>query len=157
MKGSPCPWLDIYTKKLMKSFEKHWEKLENINLMKTGNHIRPWETNVIKRLSKQNQTTKNHFTWRYTPKSLRKTTKTFRLPYISVLFVQKELKLLSRQKSTRIDNLPPWLLKDCGSIISKPLCHIINLSIRSRKFPLSWKVANVTSIFKYGSPSLPEN
>ena len=97
------------------------------------------------------------FTWRYTAKSLPKTTKTFRFPYISVLFVQKELKLLSRQKSTGIDNLPPGLLKDCGSIISKPLCHIINLSIRSGKFPTSWRATKVTTIFKSGSRSLPEN
>ena len=95
------------------------------------------------------------FTWCYTEKSPPKTTKTVRLPYISVSFVQKELKLLSRQKSTGIDNLPSGLLKDCGSIISKPLCDIINLSIRSGKFPSSWKVAKVTPIFK--SRSLPGN
>ena len=65
--------------------------------------------------------------------------------------------MLSRQKSTGIDNLPLELLKDCGSIISKPLCHIINLSIRSGKFPSSWKAAKVTPIFKSGSRSLPEN
>ena len=93
------------------------------------------------------------FTWRYIAKS---PPKTFRFPYISVLFVQKELKLLSHQKSTGTDNLPPGLLKDCGSIISKPLCDIINLSIRSGKFPSSWKAAKVTPIFKSGSRSLPE-
>ena len=53
--------------------------------------------------------------------------------------------------------LPPGLLKDCGSIISKPLCDIINLSVRNGKFPLSWKVAKFTPIFKSGSRSLPEN
>ena len=77
------------------------------------------------------------FTWRYTPKSPPKATKTLRFLYISVLFVQKE--------------------RDCGSIISKPFCHIINLSIRSGKFPSSWKAATVTPIFKFGSPTLPEN
>ena len=91
------------------------------------------------------------FTWRHTPKSPPKNTKTFRFPYISVLLVQKELKLLSRQKSTCITNLPPGLLKYCGSIISKPLCHIINLSTRSGNFPSSWKAAKVTPIFKSGS------
>ena len=96
-------------------------------------------------------------TWRYTAKSPSKTMKTFRFPYVSELFVQKELILLSRQKSTIIDNLPPGLLKDSDSIISKPLCDIINLSIRSGKFPSSWKVAKVTPIFKSGSRSLPEN
>ena len=76
-----------------------------------------------------------------------------------MLLVEKELKLISRQKSTAIKNLFPGLLKDCGSIISKPLCHIINLSIRSGKFSSCWKVAKVTKvakvIFKYGSRSLP--
>ena len=80
------------------------------------------------------------FTWHYTAKSPPITTKTFRFPYISVLFVQNKLKLLSRQKSTGIDNLPPGLLNDCGSITSKPLCDIINLSIRSGKFSFSWNV-----------------
>ena len=92
------------------------------------------------------------FTWHYTAKSPPETTKTFRFPYISILFVQKELKLLSRQKSARIENLPHGLLKT-GGIISTPLCDIINLSIKSRKFPSSWKVAKVIS----GSCSLPEN
>ena len=97
------------------------------------------------------------FTWRYTAKSPAKTTKTFKFPTILVLFVEKELKLLPRQKTTGIDNLPHGILKDCGSIILKPLCDIINLSIRSGKFPSSWNVAKVTPIFKSGSRSLPEN
>ena len=70
--------------------------------------------------------------------------------------MQKELKLLSLQKSTIID-LPPGLLKDCGSIISKPLCDIINLSMRTGKFPSSCKAAKVAPIFKSGRLSLPEN
>ena len=97
------------------------------------------------------------FTWRYTAKSPAKTTKTFKFPNILVLFVEKELKLLPRQKTTGIDNLPHGILKDCGSIILKPLCDIINLSIRSGKFPSSWNVAKVTPISKSGSRSLPEN
>ena len=71
--------------------------------------------------------------------------------------MQKELKLLSHQKSTGTDNLPPGLLKDCGSIISKPLCDIINLSMRTGKFPSSCKAAKVAPIFKSGRRSLPEN
>ena len=70
--------------------------------------------------------------------------------------MQKELKLLSLQKFTIID-LPPGLLKDCGSIISKPLCDIINLSMRTGKFPSSCKAAKVAPIFKSGRRSLPEN
>ena len=61
------------------------------------------------------------FTWRYTAKSPAKTTKTFKFLNILVLFVEKELKLLPLQKTTGIDNLPHGILKDCGSIILKPL------------------------------------
>ena len=90
----------------------------------------------------------NILTRSYTQKSPPKTKKTFRFSCISVLFAQKELKLLSHQQSTRIDYLPAGLLTDCGSIISKLLCHIINLLIRSVKFPSSPKAAKVTPIFK---------
>ena len=100
---------------------------------------------------------KNHNQWQthqlikiffYTQKSPPQTKKTFRFSCISVLFAQKELKLLSHQQSTRIDYLPAGLLTDCGSIVSKLLCHIINLLIRSVKFPSSPKAAKVTPIFK---------
>ena len=184
----------------------------------SGNHVKPWETIVIKRLKKQNQTLtkklsmatsinqrnighklkrlfqENHNQWQtnqlinvlvwtylvdftvqwhqswknwltylqilpafYTPKSPPKSRKTFRFQNISVLFEQKELQLLSGKKFTGIDNLPPRLLKDCGSIMSKPLRHIINLSIRSGELPSRWKAAKVTPIFKSGSRSLSQN
>ena len=76
--------------------------------------------------------------------------------YFSIICT-KRVKVVISSEITGIDNLPPGLLKNCGSIISKPLCHIVNLSRRSGKFLLSWKVAEVTPIFKSGSHSLPEN
>ena len=95
------------------------------------------------------------FTWRNTAHFPPKTTKSFRFPYISLLFVQKELKLLYRQKPPVLKT-SPGLLKDYGSI-SKPLCHIMDLSISSGKFPSSWKAANITPIFKSGSRSVPKH
>ena len=126
----------------------------------TGNQIRPWETNVIKRLRKPNQTItkkcsmtisinqrsfgqkskmffqENHDQWqtyqlinvlvwpylanfavqwhhswknpliylKILPVYSKISTKNYENSWISVLFVQKGLKLLSRQKSTGIDN-----------------------------------------------------
>ena len=128
-------------------------KSQSMANVSTDKHLSRFYSTMASKLKKSTYLLKD-FTRRYTAKSPPKTTKTFRFPYNSLLFVQKEL---SCQKSTGIDNLPPGLLKDCGSIISKPLCDIINLSIRSEKFPSSWKVAKVTSIFKSGSRSLPEN
>ena len=41
VKDRLCPWLDIDTKKLMNRRNQTLRKLENLNLMMTGNHIRP--------------------------------------------------------------------------------------------------------------------
>ena len=75
------------------------------NFGQTENHNQ-WQTyqliNVLIKVEKIHLLLTD-FTWRYIAKS---PPKTFRFPYISVLFVQKELRLLSRQKSTGIDNLP---------------------------------------------------
>ncbi|MEO0684105.1 MAG: reverse transcriptase family protein, partial [Cyanobacteria bacterium J06649_11] len=98
-----------------------------------------------------------NFIWRTIPRPLPRTVKKFKFNYVSILFVQKELKLLSRKKATGIDDLPPGLLKDCDAFISQPLCHIINLSLQTGSFPTNWKSAKVTPLFKSGSSSLPEN
>ena len=34
--------------------------------------------------------------------------------HVSKTFIEKELSNLKRQKATRIDNLPPGLLRDCA-------------------------------------------
>lgn len=50
--------------------------------------------------------------------------KNFHIIYL--LFVEKELRSLQRKKL----EIPPNLLKDCASVISKSLAHI-NVSIRA--------------------------
>ena len=81
----------------------------------------------------------------------------FTLDYVSIVFIEKELSSLKRQKATGIDELPPGLLKDCAKGISKPLCHIINLSIQTSTVPTIWKVAKISPVFKSGVNTLPEN
>jgi hypothetical protein len=49
------------------------------------------------------------------------------------------------------------MLKDCREHISQPLCHILNLSVKTARFPALWKVAKVVPIHKSGSYDLPEN
>ena len=73
------------------------------------------------------------------------------------MFIEKELRSLNRQKATGIDELPPGLLKDCAKGISKPICHIINLSIQTSTVPTIWKVAKISQVFKSGVNTLPEN
>ncbi|XP_057312380.1 uncharacterized protein LOC130653901 [Hydractinia symbiolongicarpus] len=98
-----------------------------------------------------------NFTWRYVPLFSLRTNKIFMTGYISKIFVEKELRSLKRNKTTGIDELPPGMLKDCAILISKPLSHIINLSINTSTVPSAWKVAKVAPIFKSGDSSLPEN
>ena len=50
-----------------------------------------------------------NFVWRSIPKPIPRTVKKYKFEYVSILFVQKELKSLSRQKATGTDNLPPGL------------------------------------------------
>lgn len=60
-------------------------------------------------------------------------------------------------KATGIDDLPQNLLKDCATVIAKPLAHIINLSNKSSTVPALWKSAKVKPIFKSGDSDLVEN
>jgi len=80
-----------------------------------------------------------------------RTNSIFRFQYVSVIFVQKELKALRRNKAAGIDNLPPGLLKDSAEEISQPLAHIINLSLSTTTIPTRWKVAKVTPVHKAGN------
>ena len=69
----------------------------------------------------------------------------------------KRIKATQETKATGADNLPPGMLKDCREHISQPLCHILNLSVKTARFPALWKVAKVVPIHKSGSYDRPEN
>ena len=49
------------------------------------------------------------------------------------------------------------ILSCCLSSIAPTLTTIINASLTSRMFPLIWKTAEVTPIFKQGDHEKPEN
>jgi hypothetical protein len=99
-----------------------------------------------------------NFAWRHNnnTQSLR-TNEIFKFSLVSTIFVEKELRSLKRSKGTGVDDLPPNLLKDCATVIAKPLAHIINLSIKSSMVPALWKSAKVKPIFKSGHSNLVEN
>ena len=160
VKGKPCPWLDIDTKKLMNRRDqtfrkarsstsiddwKSYKTLSNkcntkIKKAKSNQHKKPSMTILInqrnfshklKRFFLENrnqcqtyqlikvlvwtylvafkvqwhQSWKNPLTYKFCLVLYSKiSTKNYENSWISVLFVQKGLKLLSRQKSTGIDN-----------------------------------------------------
>ena len=60
-------------------------------------------------------------------------------------------------KSPRPDKIYPRILKEVKEAISKPLCTIFILSLRTGKVVSEWKLANVTPLFKKGDKSNPGN
>ena len=67
------------------------------------------------------------------------------------------LENLDRKKSFGIDKVHPFLLSEGALEITKPLTHLINLSLTQGKFPDSLKFAKVVPVFKQGSHMLCTN
>ena len=65
--------------------------------------------------------------------------------------VFRGLRNFKRNKSTGLDNLPPGMLKDASTVITKPLAYIVNLSLQFGSVPMEWKAAKVLPLFKNGS------
>ena len=63
------------------------------------------------------------------------------------------MKKLRRKKAHGIDELPPNLLKDVASKISKPLAFIINKYLSSDTVPDLWKISKVTPLCQSDSKS----
>ena len=107
------------------------------------------------RCVKENAILLTDFVWRYLATVIPQTSHVFKMQCISNVFILNELKQLRRTKATGADNLPPGMLKDCREHISQPLCHILNLSVKTARFPALWKVAKVVPIHKSGSYDRP--
>ena len=71
--------------------------------------------------------------------------------------VEKQLKSVERNKATGLDDLPPGLIKDAAELISAPLAHLINLSLKTSTFPTDWKMVKVIPIHKSSAYSNPDN
>ena len=98
-----------------------------------------------------------NFVWRYNDKKKLGTDKIFRFSYISIAFVERELRHVDRNKATGTDSLPPSLLKDCSRFLASPLAHILNLSLNNSTVPSMWKLAKISPTFKSGKLEHAEN
>ena len=58
------------------------------------------------------------------------------------------LRLLNTNKASGPDAIHDKLLKVAYDIISKPLCAIFNISLKTKHFPNKWKLTNVTPVHK---------
>ena len=92
-----------------------------------------------------------NFVWRYRDSSCARNDLTFNFKPVTEQLVEKKLKQLKRSKAAGIDNIPPGILKDCSSVVRKPLAHIINMSLFTGEIPKEWKEAKVIPIHKKGS------
>ena len=77
----------------------------------------------------------------------------FSIPFVTVDYVETQLKLLDTTKATGIDNIHAKYLKLSAAVIAPVITHIFNCSIKTSVFPSAFKVAKVISIYKKGTSS----
>ena len=63
----------------------------------------------------------------------------------------KKLCCLDVSKAPGMDEISPRFLKDGAEVLAKPICDIINLSVKLSTFPDKCKIAKLTPLFKKGS------
>eukprot|EP00794_Sanderia_malayensis_P000891 gene891-188_t len=97
-----------------------------------------------------------NFSWKMPSKMSKKTAQNFISNVVSRHEVKQQLKSVKRHKATGLDDLPPGLIKD-SALISAPLAHLINLSLKTSIFPTEWKAAKVIPTHKSGVHSNPDN
>ena len=83
-------------------------------------------------------------------KSKLDSSKKFNISLISENQVFKLLNKLNSSKSAGVDTVGPRILKLAAPVISRPIAHIINTSIKQGIFPDELKKAKVSPIFKSG-------
>ena len=129
---------------------KNWQKWT----WEEGQYFLKYFANAVKTIKSKIKTLANHVWW---PHPIRyKTRKVFKFSYVSKIFFEKQLKAVQHGKSTRLNDIPPGMIKDCAQELSKPLAFITNLSINTGRIPSLWKKAKVIPIHKGGN-SMPEN
>ena len=73
------------------------------------------------------------------------------------LLVATALRNLDPKKACGLDRIPVRLLKEVASEITPSLYCLFNLSLSLGAVSASWKLANVTPVFKKDDPSLSTN
>ena len=69
------------------------------------------------------------------------------------LEVKRLLTQLSMHKATGPDGIGNRVLKHCSNTLCKPLTVLFNKSLADGAFPRTWKLANVSPVYKKGSKS----
>jgi hypothetical protein len=75
----------------------------------------------------------------------------------TALDVKNVLQNLDTNKAKGPDNISAKVLKETASETAPLLARIFNYSMRNKSFPKTWKLANVTPVYKKGDKSEPKN
>ena len=62
--------------------------------------------------------------------------------------IEKIISSLKNSKASGVDMVDTYILKLIKSDIVPAVCHIVNLSLQSNKFPTKWKIAKVIPLYK---------
>ena len=71
--------------------------------------------------------------------------------------VLRKLMKLNISKATGPDGIPARVLKECASVLYKPLTSLFTFSLKTSIVPDDWKCANVVPIYKSGGKCDPNN
>ena len=81
-------------------------------------------------------------------KRFRYQTAPFHFLYIDVKTVLKIIRSLNKNKPSKETDMPVKVVKENAEYFAEFICSQFNESITSSKFPLSYKLANITPVFK---------
>ena len=82
---------------------------------------------------------------------------TLSLPPVNPEWCEKALASMTCSPATGSDNIPSYALKVSRSLISSPVASILNSSISTSTFPLSWKCGYISPLHKGEDRDCPNN
>ena len=94
---------------------------------------------------------------RLPPRPPRVTSAGLRLKPATLSELSLALRKLSASRAVGHDGVPLHAIRACFPVIGPHLLHIVNASIISCHFPLSWKLATVVPLHKSGDIDNPSN
>ena len=127
---------------------KQFEPKKNANIFKT--FYSELAGNLVKKLPKPPLKFNTDKTMMFY-KKLKPNLEKFKLICITEETIKKLLCCLDVSEAPEMDEISPKLLKDGAEVLPKPICDIINLSIKLSTFLGKCKISKLTPLFKKGS------
>ncbi|XP_049770522.1 uncharacterized protein LOC126109549 [Schistocerca cancellata] len=121
--------------------------LENINKpQEVANMFNNYFVNVTEKLLQQTSNRKQH-----TETGKKVSSVSMFLYPTNVEEIQVTIKSLKMKHSAGVDDIPDFIIKKCGDLITEPLTHLHNLSFATGTFPSCLKIAKVKPLYRKGN------